>query len=105
MYVDQTKLEIVCEVAQAVGEALTYRAEFFNESDLSNIGIFADIQLRKGTELARTMVDAPPLGRMPHVEAEVGQRLGTLSEQIHTILRRIAYLRFRAELLESGNAE
>ena len=105
MYVDQTNLETVCEVAQAVADSLTHRAEFFNESELSNIGIFADIQLRKGTELAHAMVDAPPLGRMPHVDAEVGQRLATLSVRIQTILRRIAYLRFRAELLESGNAE
>ena len=105
LYLDQPRLELVCEIRTAMVDSITHRADFFNESDLADIATFADLHLRKGLEIANAIVDAPPLGRMPHVDAPIGEKLAGITKQIQALLTRIRYLRFRGELLDSGNPE
>jgi hypothetical protein len=60
MYLDQSSLEVICEIGTAILDSLTHRADFFNESDLASVGTFAESHLRRGLETANATVDAPP---------------------------------------------
>jgi hypothetical protein len=94
-------LKLLYEVSRALVDKLRYEATLFSDTDLMIVKRFADIHFDGGSRIAQMTVDAAPLGRMPHVDADMGQQLVDISKQVRHLVNRIAYLRLGDELRES----